>query len=31
VWKDGDPTTDFNGTPRVNTDGANDYAGADKP
>ncbi len=31
VWKDGDPKTDFNGTPRANMDGAMDYAGADKP
>jgi len=31
VWKDGDPKTDFNGTPRANMDGATDFAGADKP
>jgi hypothetical protein len=31
VWKEGDPKTDFNGTPRANMDGATDYAGADKP
>jgi hypothetical protein len=31
VWKEGDPKTDFNGTPRANMDGAMDYAGADRP
>lgn len=31
VWKDGDPKTDFNGTPRPNVDGEMDFAGADKP
>ncbi len=31
VWKDGDPTTDYNGTARANMDGAADHAGADKP
>ena len=31
VWKNGDPKTDFNGTPRANMDGATDFAGADKP
>lgn len=30
-WKEGDPRTDFDGTPRPNTDGADDYAGADRP
>ena len=30
-WKDGDPRTDFDGTERPNTDGADDYAGADRP
>ncbi len=31
VWQSGDPTTDFNGTPRPNVDGEADYAGADRP
>ncbi|MBZ5716060.1 hypothetical protein [Nannocystis pusilla] len=31
VWKDGDPVTDFNGDSRPGTDGATDYAGADRP
>ena len=31
VWKDGDPKTDFDGTPRANVDGEADFAGADKP
>lgn len=30
-WKDGDPKTDFDGTARPNTDGADDFAGADRP
>jgi hypothetical protein len=31
VWKSGDPATDFNGDPRPLSDGADDYAGADRP
>ncbi len=31
LWVTGDPTTDFDGTARINTDGEKDFAGADKP
>jgi hypothetical protein len=31
VWKTGDPAVDFDDTARPNTDGAADYAGADRP
>jgi hypothetical protein len=30
-WNTGDPTTDIDGEPRPTTDGATDYAGADRP
>ncbi len=31
IWEDGDPPFDFDGEDRPNTDGADDYAGADAP
>ena len=31
VWRDGDPQTDFYGSPRPDTDGATDYPGAHIP